>query len=253
MEWPITEIARLTGVTSRTLRHYAQLGLVSPSRVGQNGYRYYDDRALLRLQRVLLLRELGLGLPAIAEVLERRTDESEALQRHLEWLGAEQRRLERQIASVRSTIDTMERKDQLMAEDMFDGFDHTAHRAEVEERWGRDARESGDTWWNAKTAEERRGWQERAASLAADWQRAATSGVDAAGDEGQRLARRQHDWLLGVPGTPREASGALSADYLRGLGELYVADARFAANYGGAEGARFVRDALAAYASRNLA
>ncbi|GED97146.1 hypothetical protein nbrc107697_11850 [Gordonia crocea] len=62
MEWSIQQIARLVSTTSRTLRHYDELGLVPPSRIGSNGYRYYDEHALVRLQRVLLLRELGLGV-----------------------------------------------------------------------------------------------------------------------------------------------------------------------------------------------
>ncbi|MET0954451.1 MAG: MerR family transcriptional regulator, partial [Cryobacterium sp.] len=63
MDHSIQDIARLAGTTSRTLRHYGAEGLLPPSRIGQNGYRYYDERALVRLQRILLLRELGLGLP----------------------------------------------------------------------------------------------------------------------------------------------------------------------------------------------
>ena len=72
MEWSIQQIAKLAGTTSRTLRHYDDIGLLSPSSVGHNGYRHYDQAALVRLQRILLLRELGLGLPQIAEVLDAR-------------------------------------------------------------------------------------------------------------------------------------------------------------------------------------
>ena len=96
MEASIQEVARLTGTTSRTLRHYDAIGLLEPSRVGDNGYRWYDDRALVRLQRILLLRGLGLGLPDIRRVLEREQDETAALRHHLDWLRSEQRRLERQ-------------------------------------------------------------------------------------------------------------------------------------------------------------
>ena len=69
-DWSIQEIARLAGTTSRTLRHYDDIGLLAPSRVAHNGYRHYDQTALVRLQRILLLRELGLGLPRIGEVLD---------------------------------------------------------------------------------------------------------------------------------------------------------------------------------------
>lgn len=89
MEWSIQDIARAAGTTSRTLRHYGQLGLLAPSRTGSNGYRYYDQDALVRLQRILLLRELGLSLPAIAEVLSGQQDTTAALSNHLRLLEAE--------------------------------------------------------------------------------------------------------------------------------------------------------------------
>ena len=84
MEWTIQEVARKAGTTSRTLRHYDQIGLLSPSHIGHNGYRYYDATAVVRLQRILLLRELGMGLPEIAEVLSRNTDEIAALEPELQ-------------------------------------------------------------------------------------------------------------------------------------------------------------------------
>ena len=96
-DWSIQEVARLAGTTSRTLRHYDDVGLVPPSRIGANGYRYYDEAALLRLQRVLLLRELGLGIPAIADVIAGQRDDCEALRRQLAQLRQEQERLARQI------------------------------------------------------------------------------------------------------------------------------------------------------------
>jgi MerR family transcriptional regulator, thiopeptide resistance regulator len=104
MERSIQELAKLAGTTSRTLRHYDEIGLLKPSSIGANGYRYYDDRSLVRLQRILLLRELGLGLPQIAEVLDRQTSEQRALEAHLAWLRQEQERLQKQIASVTSTM-----------------------------------------------------------------------------------------------------------------------------------------------------
>ncbi|MFE7651143.1 MerR family transcriptional regulator [Streptomyces phaeoluteigriseus] len=70
-DWSIQEIARLAGTTSRTLRHYDDIGLLPPSRIAANGYRHYDGEALVRLQRILLLRELGFGLPQIADVPHR--------------------------------------------------------------------------------------------------------------------------------------------------------------------------------------
>lgn len=133
------QIAKLAGTISRTLRHYDELGLVPPSRIGRNGYRYYDEHALVRLQRVLLLRELGLGLPQTADVLAHQYDEASALTAHLSLLRREQDRLARQIVAVERTINALTESGQLMAETMFDGFDHTQYKDEVEQRWGKDA------------------------------------------------------------------------------------------------------------------
>jgi DNA-binding transcriptional MerR regulator len=252
MEWSIQDIARLAGTTSRTLRHYGDIGLLAPSRIGGNGYRYYDEDALSRLQRILLLRELGLGLPAIAEVMAGQRDNARALLGHLEWLRQEKNRLDRQIASVEITIRKMEGGEQLMAQEMFDGFDHTQYKEEVEERWGKDAYAKSDAWWRSKTPEEKSGWQARQKALSADWIAAAEAGVAPESAEAQALAQRHFDWLSGIPGTPGGGTSGPPKAYFVGLGEMYVADARFAAHYGGAEGATFVRDAMRIYAERNL-
>jgi DNA-binding transcriptional MerR regulator len=251
VDWSIQEIARLAGTTSRTLRHYGDIGLLSPTRVGGNGYRYYDDAALVRLQRILLLRQLGLGLPAIAEVLAGERDDTAALQAHLRWLRSERERLAVQISSVESTIAKLKGGEQLMAEEMLNGFDHTAYKDEVSERWGADAYAAGDKWWSAKTAEEKKAFQAEQVALAAHWADAAARALDPSGTAAQALARRQYDWLAGIPGTPGFPDGP-SKDYFVGLGEMYVADDRFAANYGGPTGAAFVRDAMAVFADREL-
>lgn len=249
MDWSIQEIARMAGTTSRTLRHYGAVGLLAPTRVGANGYRYYDQAALTRLQRILLLRELGLSLPAIAEVLADRRADADALASHLRWLRDEQRRLDRQIRSVETTIEKLRRGEPLMADEMFDGFDHTTYKDEVVDRWGAEAYRSGADWWTAKSADERAAFTRDQRALAADWADAASRGLDPSGPEAQQLASRQYTWLAGIPGTPRDASGP-TAEYFAGLGDLYVADERFAANYGGLTGAEFVRDAMRAYAAQ---
>ncbi|WP_303709759.1 MULTISPECIES: MerR family transcriptional regulator [Microbacterium] len=283
-DWSIQEIARLAGTTSRTLRHYDDIGLLPPSRIAPNGYRHYDAAALVRLQRILLLRELGLGLPQIAEVLGPSTSsgaqgggsgaqgggsgaqgggsaaEASALETHLALLREEQTRLARQIASVESTITALRGGENLMAENMFDGFDHTQYKQEVEDRWGKKAYADSDRWWRGMSGAERAEWQQRVSDLGRDWIAAAESGIDPASAEAQELARRHVAWLTGIPGTPaaalRQGPDADAKAYVIGLGEMYVADPRFGANYatsaGGTQGAEFVRDALRIYAEASL-
>ncbi|WP_417563005.1 MerR family transcriptional regulator [Microbacterium sp.] len=247
MDWSIQEVAKLAGTTSRTLRHYDDIGLLAPTRTAPNGYRHYDEAALVRLQRILLLRELGLGLPQIADVLARETGEVAALTTHLALLRQERGRIDRQIAAVSSTIDALRGGEKPMVENMFDGFDHAQYKDEVTDRWGAHAYARGDAWWRGKTDAEKAEWQQRLAQLQDAWKDAAARGIDPAGAEAQALAERQVAWLTGVPGIPTDLKA-----YVTGLGDLYVADPRFAANYGGTAGAEFVRDALRAYADARL-
>ena len=251
MDWSIQDIAKAAGTTSRTLRHYDSVGLLEPSRIGSNGYRYYDEDALATLQRILMLRDLGLSIPAIADVLSGQRDHAVALRQHLAWLQQEKDRLDAQIESVQTTITKMEGGEQLMAEEMFKGFDHTQYREEVEQRWGKDAYAKSDAWWRSMTDEQKAGWMQLAADLGADWVKAAQGGVDPSSDGAQELAQRQHDWLKGIPGTPGYPDGP-SKEYFVGLADMYVADERFAKNYGGTDGATFVRDAMRVFAERSL-
>lgn len=252
MEWSIHEVTRATGTTSRTLRHYGQIRLLEPSRTGHAGLRFYDEDGLVRLQRILLLRELGLSLAAIADVLDGGQAVTDALRTHLTLLEQERDRVDRQIAAVRRTIEKREEGEQLVAEEMFDGFDHTRYKDEVEERWGKEAYAAGDRWWRGLSDDEKQSWQRHAAQLGADWVAAAERNVAPDSDEAQALAQRQFDWLRAVPGTPGGGAAGPTREYFVGLAEMYVADPRFAPNYGGTEGAAFVRDAMKVYADRHL-
>ncbi|WP_327239279.1 MULTISPECIES: MerR family transcriptional regulator [unclassified Streptomyces] len=113
MAWPIAEVARMSGVTARTLRHYDEIGLLPPARIGTNGHRYYEERQLLQLQQILVLRALGLGLPEIGRILAAQVDELEALRGHRRRLLAERDRLDALAGTVSRTIAELEqsRKD----------------------------------------------------------------------------------------------------------------------------------------------
>lgn len=246
---PIQEVVRLTGTTSRTLRHYDAVGVLPPSRVGTDGRRWYDDDALVRLQRVLLLRALDVPLDQIGAALE--SDPVPALRRHLDRLRAEQDRLDRQVAAVTRTITALEEGGPLVAEEMFDGFDHTQYEEEVTQRWGADAYRRSDRWWRQMSDTERAEWQRVSAELAADWAACARDGHAADSPQAQALAARHVAWLGSIPGTPGHGSSAPDAGYVLGLADMYVADPRFAAHYGGEAGATLVRDALRAHLAQS--
>lgn len=245
-EWSIQQIAALAGTTSRTLRHYGDLGLLQPIRIGANGYRYYDGAALVRLQRILLLRQLGLGLGAIRDVLQHETAAEPALATHLDWLQRERERLDRQIVSVQTTLDSIQKGRPLMADTMFDGFDHTQYKDEVHQRWGAAAYARSDRWWRSMTDAERNDFTGEGEAIAAAYGELGAAVADASGADTQSVVRRHVVWL----GAAMGGESAITAGYLTGLGELYVSDARFGEHFDrhGAGTAAFVRDALNAYA-----
>jgi DNA-binding transcriptional MerR regulator len=249
MEWPIQEVAQSAGVTSRALRHYDDIGLLRPARVGHGGLRYYDGESLVRLQRILLLRELGLSLAAIADVLAGQRDTGAALRTHLRLLEQERERLDRQIRSVRTTLRKTEGGESLMPDEVLDGFDHTQYKDEVVARWGKDAYEQGDRWWRGLSAEEKRDFQQRQADIARDYARAHAEGLPADGEEAQAITRRHYGWL-----TTSSQGRPPSAEYFTGLGQMYVADPRFTANYDvhGEGTAQYVCEAMGVFAERNL-
>ena len=249
MDLSIKEVARLSGTTSRTLRHYDSIGLLHPTRVGSNGYRRYDRDALVRLQRILLLRDLGLALPRIGKILAGEQDDAAALAAHLVQLQAEQDRLQAQITAVQSTLAALEEGRDIMAEKMFEGFDHTQHRKEVEDRWGREAYAESDTWWRSLDDAQKRGFTAEHGALQDAWDAAQRQGLSPDSAPVQELARRHAGWIAAGTGKRQPVPQMLA-----GLADMYAADERFAAHYTREfpRGAEFVRDALQHYA-RTLA
>lgn len=94
MAFTVGEISRLTGVTVRALHHHDEIGLVKPSQRSAAGYRLYGDCDVLRLQQVLVLRELGVPLDEIGATLDRETDRAALLRGHRAALVEKRGRIE---------------------------------------------------------------------------------------------------------------------------------------------------------------
>jgi DNA-binding transcriptional MerR regulator len=252
MSWSIVEVARHAGVSSRTLRHYDEVGLVPPAYVGSNGYRYYEHEQLLRLQEVLLLRELGLSLDAIRRVLEGTSDRTAVLREHHAALLAERDRLDRLAATVARTI---ERKDGdvMGPEELFDGFDAEKQRgyeAELVERYGDRAREHIDESWRrigAMSKDDVRRVQAELAERDAEYAVLLDDGVAPDDPRVQEVTARHYAWVRQF-WTP-------TAEAFAGLGDLYVDHPDFRARYEAIRPglAEYVRDAMAVYAVQTLA
>ncbi|RZS89719.1 DNA-binding transcriptional MerR regulator [Motilibacter rhizosphaerae] len=246
MRWSIGEVAELSRVTPRTLRHYDAIGLLVPAGTAANGYRWYEREQLLRLQQILLLRELGLGLDTIADVLAGQRDPVETLRGHEQRLRDEGQRLGRLADTVSRTIAHLEGGAPMPTEQLFDGFDAEESLAA---RYGDRVRD------HVATARERtKDWTAKDFSAAAqeydelDARMLALVRAGLAPDDARVLDLvDEHYRLVCRHWTPDRTSYA-------GLGQLYVDDPRFRARYDALDPAlaEFSRDALAAYAEQRL-
>jgi DNA-binding transcriptional MerR regulator len=250
MAWSIAQVARMSKVTSRTLRHYDSIGLLSPAWIGDNGYRYYEKEQVHRLQQILLLRDLGLGLDVVAEMLNG-TDQLTILRNHHRWLQDERKRLDRLANTVARTIAELEGGDEVKMEELFDGFDaakQKEYEAQLVDRFGEGAKEhiadSKKRWQGATKADADRflqEWQDvvtRATELFT-----ANTPVDA--PEAVELIERHYAWVR-LSWTPNRESYA-------GLADLYLEDEFKPQLDAHAEGtAQWMHDAMTHYAQTRL-
>jgi DNA-binding transcriptional MerR regulator len=247
--WTVGQVADLFGVTVRTLHHYDEIGLLSPSERSRAGYRLYTDEDLTRLQQVVVYRRLELPLDEIAALLDGGEDAVDHLRRQRatvvtrlgelrELVDAIDRALEREMSNQPATPEEMK--------ELFgDGFSDE-YQQEAQERWG-------ETDAYKQSAERTKRYTK------ADWEEV-KSEMEAAHAAFVRAKRS------GLPPTSEEAMDAaeqhrlhihnrfydLSPEFHRNLADMYVADPRFTKTYEDLEAglAQYVRDAIHANADR---
>lgn len=259
MAWSIADVARMSGVTSRTLRHYDEIGLLPPAGTASNGHRYYEEDDLLRLQQILLMRELGLGLREIAAVLDSQVDRVAVLREHHERLLAERDRLGTLARTVARTITELE-EDTAMGktakttkatkinrpENLFEGFEHDPEvDAEARERWP-EAWEESQQKSAAMTPADMEQWQREVTAQMIRFAEFMTAGtpVDDPAVQAEVDVHYRHVSRFWTP----------TAEAYKGLAVMYVEDPRFRENFERiAEGlAEYQRDAMGVYADTRL-
>ncbi|WP_099331762.1 MerR family transcriptional regulator [Actinomyces minihominis] len=246
-EWPIREVASSTGVTSRTLRHYEQIGILHPSRVAANGYRFYGDAEVARLYRILSLRELDLPLATIRKILDNEATLTEAIEERLVLLQGQRELTNRRIEAAQAALRAVKRGQTMTVDEIFAGFDEAKYEDEVRERWGDNAWEGSVKRRQQMTKEELQADNQASLDINPALCRAADSGLDPAGEEFQGLVSKHHAWVMKMWGGRVPGSGAY-----RGLADMYVADQRFAATYGGQKNAEVIREAIEIWTVANL-
>lgn len=242
MRLSISEMAKLTGVSVRTLHYYDQIGLLCPETAADSGYRWYGAADVERMQQILFFRELDFPLKDIRTILaDPRYDKQEALRRQRRLLQMKRDRLDRLLELLEANL----KGEQAME---FQGFDaaelEDARRQYAEEakaRWG------GTNAW--RQSEERTAHLSRAEQAAQAeamneiFRRAAAlRDTDPAGSQARALVRA---WQSFISANYYDCTDEI----LAGLGQMYTADERFQKNLDrfGEGTASFLSAAIAAY------
>lgn len=251
----VKQVAKLSGVSVRTLHHYDQIGLLKPACVGENGYRYYGREELLRLQQILFHRELGFSLEEIGRALDAEGfDRVAALKAHRVKLEAETRRYRRLMRTIDETLAALQGDAKMEDEAMYRGFD-PAKQAEYE----KELVEKGGPQMQAHIDDAKKGmagWkqadfdamQAEADAIEAGMAKALTDGLPADSAAVTALMRRQHAWIGKSWNKPAPAEAFV------GLAKMYIDDPRFRERYDGRQAglAEYMSAAMKSFAEREL-
>ncbi|MBY0752863.1 MerR family transcriptional regulator [Streptococcus sp. 2018037] len=236
-KWTVKQVSQLTGVTVRTLYHYDQIGLLKPAFVAENGYRYYDQENLARLQEILLFRELDFPLKDIQQLLDvTEVNRQQVLRDHISLLELKRERLDRIINHARLLT---EKGGEVMDFHAFASGQLEAYKAEAKERWGQTAAYAEfEEWYDA--SKDRVFAQEMQAIFEVFGK---MQSLEADHPDVQAQVANLQAYIT-------ENFYTCTKEILRNLGLMYVEDERFSVNIdraGGPGTAAFVSQAIAVY------
>ncbi|GEL77576.1 MerR family transcriptional regulator [Tenuibacillus multivorans] len=252
--YQVKEVAELSGISVRTLHHYDKIGLLKPSKVAKNGYRYYDDDNLAQLQHILFFKELDFSLKQIKDIMtDNDFDERDTLMKHRELLEKKIHRLEKLIKTIDETFASMKEGGSMNQKKMFENFSmedienhKTKYAKETKEKYGHtDAYKQSQQRTANYTEEDWKSISEQSHEI---YNRLAS--LMNHSPEEDEVQKAIGQWYQLINDNFYECS----PEMFSGLGDMYVNDPRFTKNinqYG--EGlAQFMRDAMHIF-SNNMA
>lgn len=254
IRYSVKQLARLAGVSVRTLHVYDEMDLLKPSIRTGKGYRQYGEAELLRLQQILFYKELELPLKHIADILDDPSfDLVEALACHKLALTARRNRLDILLNTIEATIDHLKNKTMSNFEKLFEGMpreEAAALRQEAIDNWGEKAiRKSEETLLGM---DEKRLDQLKFDQRDIMQRLRALRGDDPCGDAVQKQIGRHYEMIRAFWGLNGEE--AIKAKAYKGLGDLYLSDERYLAEDGKPDPgfAAFMRVAMGCFADSRL-
>ena len=242
MTHTVKDVAKIAGISRRTLHYYDEIGLLPPASVGENGYRYYEEAEMLRLQQILFFRELGLSLEKIQQILANPNfDTLTALQNHRQALQKKANRLNHLLHTIDHTIAHLKGELTMKQKDMFAGFEEKQKEYEeiATQRYGADEVQASVRRWQSYSKAEQAQIKVDGQQIYVDIRDNMAAGHDSAVVQSLIGRWHQHMRHFYEPDVAR----------LRGLGQLYVDDPAFRAVYEALDPnlPEFLRDAINHY------
>ncbi|HCS72576.1 MAG TPA: MerR family transcriptional regulator [Clostridiales bacterium] len=231
MEYSINGLAKMAGVSTRTLRYYDEIGLLSPKRINNNGYRVYGQHEVDLLQQILFYRELGVSLDEIKTIIgSDNYDGVEALQGHLSALRAKKEQIELLINNVEKTIAASKGEITMSNKEKFEGFkqklideNEKKYGKETREKYGGDVVNASNAKMMGLTFEQYEEMQELSQQINNNLKKAFEQG-DPSSELAQKVCAMHKEWL-----------GYTWNFYTKeahiGLAQIYVDDPRFKKYY----------------------
>ena len=249
MEYIIAKLAKISGVSTRTLRFYDEIGLLKPARWTQGGYRVYADKEVDLLQQILFFRELDMPLGVIRDILHSDDfSDIQALAGHLSNLEDKRARLDKLITNVKKTLRQRRGKTTMSDKEKFEGFkqeliarNEKKYGKEIREKYGDKEVDSSNQKLAGQSQEQYDLAQELSSQINALLKQAMKTG-DPAGEPAQAACEKHAQWL-------RLYWKEYSKETHKALGDMYVSDPRFTAYYDAVVpgSATLLRDALYIY------
>jgi DNA-binding transcriptional MerR regulator len=249
----VKQVARLSGVSVRALHHYDEIGLLKPARIGRNRYRYYGEPELMRLQQILLQRELDIPLDRIRDSLDDPAfDQRRALLEQRDRLAAEAKRYAQLVRTIDRTIARLDGENAMRNGDLYKGFSpekQAEYEAWLIEKYGGDMPErivASRKKYDALTAAERQALMDGLADVEKAWADAMKNGVPADSRALDPLLRRHRAWVAAMWDKP------CPPEAYAGLADLHLGHPDFVSRYEAiAEGfSDYHAAAMKAYAAR---
>lgn len=223
--YTIKQLADLANVSRRTLRYYDQIDLLKPTAVADNGYRYYDQKTILRLQQIRFYQELDFSLDDIRKILDKSDFNTlRSLHSQKEALQQQAKRLDRLINTIDKTILHLEGKLEMDNKDLFAGFDEARQKEyaiEAERRWDPQKVRQSNERWNRLTPEQKAEIMQEGSQIYNDMVAQLGSAPDS--EAVQAIVARWHQHI--------QHFYEPTFEILRGLGQGYADDPAFRATF----------------------